>query len=130
MSEIKLASPVAELGLSQQLSAELKRCGYGTVGKLTASTRTGIAARFFGKHLAAIDAALAKHALAFEPSGGRPNICKTCPKCTTCGNPRTSDPKQVVTLNGRYKHHGFQAAPTCDECHAHHRSIVAASAAA
>jgi hypothetical protein len=120
-------SPIAELNLSRNLTDLLSRYNYGTVAALIARPRTDIAVRMVNpRDMAAIDAALTEHGLAFRSEVGEWALRGDCPTCPDCGNPRARTARSVVVgLDGRAGHLGARVAPVCEGCDRHHRALVA-----
>lgn len=108
-----------------------------TIGNLLNSERAKLA-KIDGMGAARmkdIDRVLERHGLTFSKNSkenhGFVIVCRDCPTCPQCGNPRATTCRAVARgVDGRYKHHGFQATPTCDDCNTHHRALFETVAAA
>lgn len=129
---LRFDSPVAELGCTTQAPKALRDAGFDTIGQLIALTEAAAAQiKGLGDYrLADVKAAMTKNGLRFVPDAFSARRCTSCPQCPECGNPRATRSGQVVVdVAGRYKHHGHELMPTCDNCDAHHRSLFAGAAA-
>lgn len=122
-------SPITELKLPATCTKALTEAKLTTIAHLTARTRAGIADTWLRQFLGDLDKAFAKHGLSFAPEGGIAKVCKTCPRCDTCGQPRATEARSVaIGIDGRWKHVGLQMPPPCDGCDAHHHALVAGRA--
>lgn len=123
---------LADGGIPARIAKALKADGITTIGDIARRTRGQIAlvGGIDGHDVAEIARILAGHRLGYIDGVGSYLQCKTCPRCTDCGMPRTSDARNVVVdVRGRAKHVGAPGKP-CDGCDSHHRQLVANAAGA
>jgi len=128
---LRFDSPIAELGCTTEAPKALHGAGIDTIGQLIALTEDNAKQiKGLGEYrLADVKAAMAKNRLRFATAPLIARRCDDCPVCPGCGNPRATEPKQVVAdVAGRFKHTGEEVLPTCDDCDAHHRSLFAGAA--
>lgn len=129
---LRFDSPVTELGCTTQAPKALHDAGIDTIGQLIGLTEDNAAEiKGLGEYrLGDVKAAMVKHGLRFATDLFITRRCAHCPRCPECGNPRATEPKQVVVdVTGRYRHHGYELMPTCDNCDTHHRSLFSGAAA-
>jgi hypothetical protein len=119
------SSPISALELPEELVARLQRADIRKVSALTSHAYKYYAGSgLSAAHLAALEAAFAKFGLTFAREGGDPSVCKTCPKCPQCGNPRAQEARHVIVdFRGHYVHNGFQDVLGCNGCNEYHREL-------